>query len=60
MMISKQTLLRAGIILYGLRLSFRDIQQLGGTAFAIDALVLGTTFAIALFLGKKSLRWTTN
>jgi uncharacterized integral membrane protein (TIGR00698 family) len=42
MMISKQTLLRAGIILYGLRLSFRDIQQLGGT-----------TFAIALFLGKK-------
>ena len=53
MLISKQTLLRAGIILYGLRLSFRDIQQLGGTAFAIDALVLGTTFAIALFLGKK-------
>lgn len=53
MAISKQTLLRAGIILYGLRLSLRDLQQLGGTAFAIDALVLCTTFAIALFLGKK-------
>jgi len=53
MAISKQTLLRTGIILYGLRLSLRDIQQLGTKAVAIDALVLATTFAIALFLGKK-------
>lgn len=53
MSISKQALLRTGIILYGLRLSLHDIQQLGTTAVAIDALVLSTTFAIALFLGKK-------
>jgi uncharacterized integral membrane protein (TIGR00698 family) len=53
--ISKQQILRAGIILYGLRLTLQDVQMLGGAAIAIDALVLCSTFGLALFIGKKLL-----
>src|ERR1700749_2568248 len=44
---SKQTLLRAGVILYGLRLTLHDIGQVGATGVLIDALLLSSTFAIA-------------
>src|SRR5580693_3600037 len=44
---SKQKLLRAGIILYGLRLTFRDIANVGIGGVLIDALVLSSTFALA-------------
>ena len=50
---SKQTLLRAGVILYGLRLTLHDIGQVGTTAVLIDALLLSSTFAIAYFLGTR-------
>ena len=50
---SKQTLLRLGIILYGLRLTFQDIGQVGVAGVAIDAMVLSSTFGIALLLGTK-------
>lgn len=52
---SKQRLLRAGIVLYGLRLTFQDIGQLGWSGVALDALVLVSTFALALVLGRKLL-----
>jgi len=41
---SKQSLLRLGIILYGLRLTFQDIGHVGLRGVAIDALVLASTF----------------
>jgi uncharacterized integral membrane protein (TIGR00698 family) len=50
---SKQTLLRAGIILYGLRLTFRDIAGVGIAGVIIDALVLGSTFALAWWAGTR-------
>src|SRR5246127_1304812 len=50
---SKQTLLRAGVVLYGLRLTLHDIGQVGTTAVLIDALLLSSTFAIAYFLGTR-------
>jgi len=50
---SKQSLLRVGIILYGVRLSFQDIAQVGFSGVAIDALVVISTFALALFLGTR-------
>jgi uncharacterized integral membrane protein (TIGR00698 family) len=50
---SKQTLLRAGIILYGLRLTFRDIANVGIAGVIIDALVLGSTFALAWWAGTR-------
>jgi uncharacterized integral membrane protein (TIGR00698 family) len=50
---SKQTLLRAGIILYGLRLTFQDIANVGIAGVIIDALVLSSTFALAWWAGIR-------
>lgn len=51
--LSKVRLLRLGIILYGLRLTFQDIGHVGWAGVAIDAAVLGSTFALACFLGTR-------
>lgn len=50
---SKQTLLRAGIILYGLRLTFQDIANVGIAGVLIDSLVLSSTFALAWWAGTR-------
>ena len=50
---SKANLLRLGIILYGLRLTFQDIGNVGWTGVAIDATVLCSTFSLACFLGTR-------
>lgn len=50
---SKQWLLRAGIVLYGLRLTFQDIGQVGVSGVLIDALVLASTFALAWWAGTR-------
>ncbi len=50
---SKASLLRLGIILYGLRLTFQDIGDVGWTGVAIDATVLCSTFGLACFLGTR-------
>lgn len=50
---SKQTLLRAGIILYGLRLTFQDIANVGITGVAIDLVVLSSTFTLSWWLGTR-------
>jgi uncharacterized integral membrane protein (TIGR00698 family) len=51
--VSKQWLLRAGIVLYGLRLTFQDIGQVGVAGVLVDALVLGSTFALAWWAGTR-------
>lgn len=53
--IAKQTLLRAGIVLYGFRLTFHDVGHVGVDGIVIDALVLTSTFALALFAGRRLL-----
>jgi uncharacterized integral membrane protein (TIGR00698 family) len=50
---SKQTLLRLGVILYGLRLTLQDIGQVGASGVLIDALLLSSTFVLAQVLGKR-------
>jgi uncharacterized integral membrane protein (TIGR00698 family) len=50
---SKQTLLRAGIVLYGLRLTFQDIGRVGVAGVAIDALVLTSTFGLSCWAGTR-------
>jgi len=50
---SKQTLLRAGIILYGLRLTFQDIGRVGAVGVMVDALVLSSTFALSWWAGTR-------
>jgi uncharacterized integral membrane protein (TIGR00698 family) len=50
---SKQTLLRAGVVLYGLRLTLHDVGQVGGAAILIDAIVVTSTFVLAVVLGTR-------
>lgn len=51
--LAKQRLLRLGIILYGVRLTFAQIADVGATGILIDALMLCSTFALACWLGKR-------
>jgi uncharacterized integral membrane protein (TIGR00698 family) len=50
---SKQTLLRAGVILYGLRLTLLDVGHVGLVGVLIDALVIVSTFSLAYVLGRR-------
>ena len=50
---AKQHLLRLGIILYGFRLTFSQIADVGVSGIVIDVLTLSSTFMIACFLGQK-------
>lgn len=50
---SKANLLRLGIILYGLRLTFQDIANVGWSGVVIDAIVLTSTFGLAYGLGTR-------
>jgi uncharacterized integral membrane protein (TIGR00698 family) len=57
---SKQSLLRLGIILYGFRLTFQDIGQVGLAGIAIDALVLTSTLGLAILLGTRVFKLERN
>lgn len=50
---AKQYLLRLGIILYGFRLTFSQIADVGISGIIIDVLTLSSTFLLACFLGQK-------
>jgi uncharacterized integral membrane protein (TIGR00698 family) len=52
---SKQTLLRLGIVLYGLRLTFQDIGQVGFAGVLTDGIVLCSTFLLSWWLGTRVL-----
>jgi len=53
---AKHWLLRAGIVLYGLRLTFQDIGQVGSAGVLIDVLVVASTFGLACWLGMRVFR----
>lgn len=57
---SKQTLLRAGVVLFGLRLTLQDIGHVGLAGVVIDALVLSSTFALSWFLGTRLFKMDRN
>jgi len=50
---AKQHLLRLGIILYGFRLTFSQIADVGVSGIVIDVLTLSSTFLLACLLGQK-------
>ena len=50
---SKKTLLQLGIILYGFKITFQQIGQVGWTGMLIDATVLCSTFFLAYYLGTR-------
>lgn len=54
--LSKQALLRAGIVLYGCRLTLADIGHVGAAGVLTDLLMLGSTFALAQLIGRRLLR----
>jgi uncharacterized integral membrane protein (TIGR00698 family) len=50
---SKTMLLRLGIILYGFRITFQEIGNIGWAGVLIDILIIGATFALAVQLGTR-------
>ncbi len=49
----QQSLLRIGIVLYGLRLTVEDLSKLGPRALAIDVTVIGSVLLIGYWLGTR-------
>jgi uncharacterized integral membrane protein (TIGR00698 family) len=52
----KQRLLRLGIILFGLRITFQDMAGVGWRGVLIAALMLCSTFLLSLLIGRRWLR----
>lgn len=50
---AKGQLLRAGIILYGLRITLQDIAAVGMTGFLVDLAVAASVFGLAILLGMR-------
>ena len=50
---SKQWLLRAGIVLYGVRLTFQDIGQVGVAAALIDVTLVASTLLLGWWAGTR-------
>jgi uncharacterized integral membrane protein (TIGR00698 family) len=53
---SRNTLLRAGIILYGFRITFQQIADIGVAAIVIDTTMVAMTFGLAVLLGTRVFR----
>lgn len=49
----QQTLLRFGIVLYGVRLTLADLWKLGPRALALDVIVIGTVLLAGYWLGTR-------
>src|SRR5215469_17595446 len=52
---SQQTLLRLGIVLYGVRLTLRDLANLGPRALALDIMVISSVLIIGYWIGTRFL-----
>ena len=50
---SKQTLLRAGVVFFGLRLTFQDVAHVGIPAILIDTIVVISTFILSWVVGTR-------
>lgn len=51
--ISQRQLLRAGVVLYGLRLSFQDIAAIGVAGLLIDLIVVASTLLLGIWVGRR-------
>ncbi|NCT67135.1 MAG: YeiH family putative sulfate export transporter [Rhodanobacteraceae bacterium] len=50
---SQRTLLRAGVVLYGLRISFQQIAAIGPGALLLDVLIVASTLALGVWIGRR-------
>jgi uncharacterized integral membrane protein (TIGR00698 family) len=53
---SKNMLLRAGIVLFGFRISFQQFAEVGWAGIVIAALMVGLTFMLAVVAGTRILK----
>ncbi|WAC71505.1 YeiH family protein [Roseateles sp. SL47] len=53
---TRQTLLRLGIVLYGLKLTVQDIGQMGLAGVTTDALVVASTLMLGAWAGRRWLK----
>lgn len=53
---AKTRLLRLGIILYGFQITLDDIQMVGGAGLLINLVIIFSTIAVALYLGRRVFR----
>lgn len=53
---STKTILRAGIVFYGFRLTFQDVVGVGFSGILLSLLVVSTTFIFGCFVGTKLLK----
>ena len=51
--VSRHQLLRWGVVLYGCRLTFQDVTQVGAAGVLIDALMLTLTFGLGRWVGVR-------
>lgn len=58
--LSKQRLLRLGVVLYGFRLTIQDVGHVGLAGIAIDALIMCSTFGLACLIGTRWLSMDRN
>lgn len=47
-----KTVLRTGVVLYGFRLTFQQVVEIGMPAITVDAVIVAGTLLLALLLGK--------
>lgn len=50
---AKRPILRAGIVLYGLRITLQELGQIGWVGLALDVAVVASTFVLARWLGVR-------
>lgn len=50
---AQKQILRTAIVLYGFKLTAHDLAQVGWSAFAVDAVMLVSTFLLAVWLGRR-------
>jgi len=53
---STKTLLRAGIVFYGFRITFQNIMQVGMTGVLLSSIIVITTFVFGYLFGTKILK----
>lgn len=51
--LSQRQLLRAGVVLYGLRLSFQDVAAVGAAGLAVDLVVVVSTLGLGVWAGRR-------
>lgn len=53
LVLAQRQLLRAGVVLYGLRLSFQDVAAVGAPGLVLDLLIVASTLGLGVWAGRR-------